>query len=58
MKYNCFENKSYLCKPQPGINDTFHFMIFACNYIGISFRVLGYGFCLSVKVRDPQKGRT
>lgn len=37
--------------------DFFHLSFFACNYIGFSFRICGFGFTLSYQIIDPKKDR-
>ena len=42
-----------LHRPQPGVCDYFQFQIFACNFIGLTVRVMGYGFELKIRIHDP-----
>jgi hypothetical protein len=52
---NCFEPEFKFLTPYRGFNDYFQFHLFACNYVGISFHILGYGFKASIRVYNPSK---
>jgi hypothetical protein len=57
MKINTFKYLGHFNKPSRGINDYFHLMIYACNYVGFSIRLMGYGFDFKIQVYDPTRGK-
>ncbi len=53
MKINCFSTDIQLSTPQKGLNDYFKFHIYACNYIGFAFHIMGYGITAHVCIHKP-----
>jgi len=50
---NCFEPSISVLTPYKGHRDFFKLHFFACNYVGFSLHLLGYGINAQVRIYNP-----